>query len=144
MHERPAILELFGINYWSYPDEKRAVALADEKIKRNRSDFPWINEKIKAPEFADIVSEVDPGAGSEFWYVHFQGLSKAQQVSMSAAYGMEGDPSKKPVGDALEAMLEDGLGENKGGEESEEVKANKKLIMGVAKVEAAFKELMPT
>ncbi len=47
-------MELFGINYWSYPDEERAVKLADEKIRKNRADFPWINDKIKQPELADI------------------------------------------------------------------------------------------
>jgi hypothetical protein len=104
---RPAILELFGINYWSYPDEARAVALADEKIEKNRQDYPWILEKNQKPEFADVISKADPLAGSEFFFVHYGGTSKTQQVDMEQTYSMEGDVSKKPVGDVIDSFLED-------------------------------------
>ncbi len=141
---RPAILELFGINYWSYPDEDRAVRLADEKIAKNRKDYPWLVEKIKKPEFADIISEADPTSGTEFYYVHYAGLTKASQSEMSAEYGMEGDAAKKPVTDAIDNFLELEMKDAETPEDKEANAEKKKLIIGINKVDTAFKDLVQT
>ena len=141
---RPAILELFGINYWSYPDEDRAVRLADEKIAKNRKDYPWLVEKVKKPEFADIISEADPNAGSEFYYVHYSGLTKAQQSEMSCEYGMEGDATKKPVTDAIDNFLELEMQDAQTSEDKEANAEKKKLLVGINKVDTAFKDLVQT
>ena len=144
MLARPAILELFGINYWSYPDEDRAVLLADEKIAKNRMDHPWILEKLHLPQYADIISEVDPKAGSEFFYVYYQGLSRAQQVTLIQEYNMEGDPAKKPVSDANDDFMDNEMGNGKSAEEKAMQDNEKKLANGVAKVDSSFKDLMIT
>ncbi len=141
---RPAILELFGINYWSYPDEDRAVRLADEKIAKNRKDYPWLVEKIKKPEFADIISEADPTSGTEFYYVHYAGLTKAAQSEMSCEYGMEGDATKKPVTDAIDNFLELEMKDAETPEDKEANAEKKLLIIGVNKVDTAFKDLVQT
>ena len=141
---RPAILELFGINYWSYPDEDRAVRLADEKIAKNRKDYPWLVEKIKKPEFADIISEADPTSGSEFYYVHYAGLTKAAQSEMSCEYGMEGDATKKPVTDAIDNFLEGEMEDAQTSEDKEADAEKKKLLVGINKVDTAFKDLVQT
>jgi len=141
---RPAILELFGINYWSYPDEDRAVRLADEKIAKNRKDYPWLVEKIKKPEFADIISEADPNSGTEFYYVHYAGLTKAAQSEMFCEYGMEGDGTKKPVTDAIDNFLELEMKDAETPEDKEANAEKKKLIIGINKVDTAFKDLVQT
>ena len=141
---RPAILELFGVNYWSYPDEDRAVRLADEKIAKNRKDYPWLVEKVKKPEFADIISEADPTSGTEFYYVHYAGLTKAAQSEMSCEYGMEGDGTKKPVTDAIDNFLELEMKDAETPEDKEANAEKKKLIIGINKVDTAFKDLVQT
>ncbi len=142
---RPAILELFGINFWSYPDEERAVRLTDEKIAKNKVEYPWLVEKVKKPEFADIISEADPNAGSEFYYVHYAGLTKAAQSDMSAEYGMEGDATKKPVTDAIDNFLELEMQDAQTSEDKEvNAEKKKKLLLGINEVDTAFKDLVQT
>ena len=141
---RPAILELFGINYWAYPDEQRAVKLADEKIRKNREAYPAILKKIERPEFQDIMSEVDPDAGSEFYFVHYMGLNKSQAVTIDQEYSMEGDLNKKPIGDAVDEWMSDALAIPATAEEKQAADEKKLIEAGIAKVDGAFKELSKT
>ena len=120
------------------------MRLADEKIAKNRTEYPWLAEKVKQPAFADIISEADPAAGSEFYYIHYSGLSKAQQSEMSVEYGMEGDASKKPVTDAIDSFLELEMKDAETPEDKEANAEKKKLIIGINKVDTAFKDLVQT
>ena len=115
--------------------------MADEKIAKNRKDFPWLLEKIKQPDYADILSQADPNAGSEFYYCHYAGLSKSQRVDVAPNCSMEGDLSKKPVGDHVDAFLEDEAAEQLTEEDKTKEREQKKLNAGVNKIETAFKEL---
>ncbi len=115
------------------------MRLADEKIAKNRKEYPWLVEKVNKPEFADIISEADPNAGSEFYYVHYSGLTKAQQSEMSVELEMEGDATKKPVTDAIDNFLELEMQDAQTSEDKEANAEKKKLLVGINKVDTAFK-----
>jgi hypothetical protein len=63
---------------------------------------------------------------------------------MSAEYGMEGDTTKKPVTDAIDNFLELEMKDAETPEDKEANAEKKKLIIGINKVDTAFKDLVQT
>ena len=132
------MLECFSINYYAYDDEDKAVALADEKIEQCRVKFPYIVE-----EFPDILSKADPKGGSEFYFVHNKGKNSTQRYEHTQDFSMEGDPSKRPLADALSKQFLDNFGdmEAKPDEEEAEETPQQKLQKKVVALEELFKKL---
>ena len=71
-------------------------------------------------------------------------MSKSQQVEMSQEYEMEGDLSKKPVGDMIDNFMTEALEAPQSKEELEHEAAQKKIVAAINKVDTAYKELSKT